>query len=182
MKAGTGATSTYRADPETRNLRKQVSAWCAAQTCNARTAGNLAPAEPSLNSSVVFPARSRSRVTAGHTPALTCARYSGGTVGGHAGVVCRGVGQEGQPGAEQVLASHLSGWDSDQFEELLHWALEIIGVQWLCDRLMRLVCRSPRTPPGGCLQGRGSRGSVSSRGSARRTAVCRSSCSARGRS
>jgi hypothetical protein len=31
-----GATSIYRADPETRKLRKQVSACCAAQTCNAR--------------------------------------------------------------------------------------------------------------------------------------------------
>ena len=33
------STSIYRADPETRKFRKQVSACCAAQTCNARPAG-----------------------------------------------------------------------------------------------------------------------------------------------
>ena len=50
-----GATSIYRADPETRKLRKQVSACCAAQTCNARQAcpqrsADASPQVPELRS------------------------------------------------------------------------------------------------------------------------------------
>ncbi len=44
-----GATSIYRGDPEARRLRKQVSACCAAQTCNASESMHLAarPLSPS---------------------------------------------------------------------------------------------------------------------------------------